>query len=489
MDVTIEWAPAPVGSRRRFHPLVALAAALSLATGARAQDHHQQPPAAPAERPAEHAGHAMEPAAERPRDPALPELGGDPISLSELEARTKEHNPEVAQATAAVRAAEGLRRQVTLPPDPTVGLVIEELGIESGGGEGKIGGFLSQTVVLGGKLRLNRAIFGREVERARAAHDLAVLRELNRVRALYYRTLVMQRRVQSRERVSALTLEAVAVTEQLYNTGSADLPDALAVEIEADEADLALGDARRDLDELWHQLRAAVGDPDLPRRPLLDGLEEDLPALEREDVLQRIKSESPEVRFALLGIERAELAARRERAEPVPDLEVTAGLLDDREPSTPDRLDAGLELFGEIALRIPVFNRGRGNIAAADAEIDRAREELRKTLLKIESRFAPAFADYERHLERAVRYRDRILVRAEQAHQLYRDRYEQMAAAYPQVLQAQRTWLEAEEAYIDSLGKLREAAVLLDGMLLMDEVTPALLEDSVLRRTPLEIAE
>ncbi len=63
-----------------------------------------------------------------------------------------------------------------------------------------------------------------------------------------------------------------------------------------------------------------------------------------------------------------------------------------------------------------------------------------------------------------------------------------MAAAYPQVLISQRTLFEAEAAYIESLARLWKSAVLLSGMLLEDEATPRMLEDAVLRRTPMEIA-
>jgi outer membrane protein TolC len=64
-----------------------------------------------------------------------------------------------------------------------------------------------------------------------------------------------------------------------------------------------------------------------------------------------------------------------------------------------------------------------------------------------------------------------------------------MAAAYPQVLISQRTLFEAEAAYVEALARLWKSVVLLQGMLLEDEPTPQMLEDSVLRRTPIEITQ
>jgi cobalt-zinc-cadmium efflux system outer membrane protein len=432
--------------------------------------------------------HAMEPASQAAAEP-MPELSGEPLALAELERRTLEHNPEILQALAAIRAAEGLRRQVGLYPNPTLGVAAEEIPLESGRDGGKVGGFLAQPIVTGGKLRLNRRIFEQEVERAAAVAELARLREINRVRMLHAETVAAQRMVELRDRLARLAREAVEITGQLYNTGAADRPDQLAIEIDAELAELALADARRRLEQLWRQLRAAVGDPALEPRRLEDRLEEAIPVLGREETLQAILDGSPEVRFARAGVTRAELALRRERVEPIPDLELTAGVLDNREPVFPGGPAIGNELFGELGVRIPLFNRNQGNIAAAEAEVERAEEELRRTRLKLEARFAPVFADYLDQHDTVRRYRDRILGRAEEAYDLYRTRYGQMAAAYPQVLISRRTLFEAEAAYVEALARLWQSVVLLEGMLLEDEPTPQMLEDSVLRRTPIEIAQ
>lgn len=421
-----------------------------------------------------------------PSQPMMPELAGEPLALEELERCTLEHNPEILQAEAAIRAAAALRRQVGLYPNPLLGLAVEEIAMESGRDTGKVGGFLAQTIVTGGKLGLNRKIFAQEVERAEAAAELARLREINRVRVLYYRTVAAQRLVELRRQLAELAHEAVATTTELFNTGAADRPDQLAITIEAEKAELDVGEARRRLRQLWGQLTAAVGDPVLEPRRLEDRLETDPPVLDVDATLQRILEESPETRFARAGIVRAELALRREKVVPLPDIELTAGIMDNREPLAPGGPEIGSELFGDVGIRIPLFDRNQGNVAAAEAELERARDELRKTRLKLEARFAPVFADYSHEVDTVSRYRERILAQSEEAYRLYLERYRQMAAAYPQVLISQRTLFQARADYVMALTRLWEAAVLLDGMLLIDEPVPAILDDAVVRRTPLE---
>jgi cobalt-zinc-cadmium efflux system outer membrane protein len=455
---------------------VRLLVALPLAAQERAAQHHHGE---------QEAGAAID---RELRIDDLPELAGGPVTLDDLLRRAGEHNPELIQAQAEIRAAEGLRQQVGLYPNPMLGYTTEENPMSSGRDGGKRGGFIEQTFVTGGKLRKNRAIFDREVERAQAVGDLIRTRELNRVRILYYRTVAAQRRVELEERLAALARETADVTGQLYNTGLADLPDRLAIENEAEMVDLARQQARRELARLWRELRATVGDAALTPARLADTLDAEVPRLDADSTLAAILEGSPELAFAELGVERAQLAVERERAGRVPDVVVNAALLDNREPLAPGGPSIGTEWKADVGVRIPLFDRNQGNVAAAAAELERSDAEGDRARLKIEARFAPVFAVYEQEYDRASRYRERILPRARQAYELYLARHQQMAAAYPQVLLAQRTYFEAESRYVDALERLWESVVLLSGMLLSEEPSPQILDDAVVRRTPLEVA-
>jgi cobalt-zinc-cadmium efflux system outer membrane protein len=68
----------------------------------------------------------------------------------------------------------------------------------------------------------------------------------------------------------------------------------------------------------------------------------------------------------------------------------------------------------------------------------------------------------------AEAYRSEILPRAEEAYRLYLSRYREMAAAYPQVLVAQRTFFELSTEYLESLDEAWRAALRLQGFLAGD---------------------
>jgi len=97
-----------------------------------------------------------------------------------------------------------------------------------------------------------------------------------------------------------------------------------------------------------------------------------------------------------------------------------------------------------------------------------ARSELERIRLSLRSSFAPVFRDYSDAREAVERYQKEILPQAQKAYDLYLEKYRQMAAAYPQVLIAQRTLFQLRENYVMNLVKLRETATEIQGFLLVN---------------------
>src|SRR5262249_15541677 len=81
-------------------------------------------------------------------------------------------------------------------------------------------------------------------------------------------------------------------------------------------------------------------------------------------------------------------------------------------------------------------------------------------------RLAESYARYLNALGIAARYNRDILPRAQQAYDMYLAKFRQMAAAYPQVLLAQRTLFEARSEYIGAQVELWQSVVALRGLLL-----------------------
>lgn len=390
------------------------------------------------------------------------------LTLDELQQMALANNPTLSQANAEVKAAEGLTHQAGLWPNPTVGYIGEEIRGGSFGG-GEQGVFIQQNVILGGKLGLDRKIRAEEAKQAEAEAQEQKLRVENGVRIAFYESLAAQRMVEMRKKLDELAQDALETTRQLFNVGQADQPDVLQAQVEADQADVAVLTSQQEQERAWRVLASVVGNPELPLTRLAGDLE-DLPTIDSEQMLQAILNNSPALKIARLGATLAGIEVTRSQREIVPDLSLRAGYMNSLEQlgSVPPPKAAGSESFAEVSVNLPLFNRNQGNVQAAKADQERAKLEVQRVSLVLRQRAAPLLQSYASARAVAERYKTRTLPNARQAHQLYLEKYHEGAAAYPQVLIAQRTLFQLEANYINTLETAWINAAGLQGLLLTD---------------------
>ena len=417
-------------------------------------------------------------AQEQPRRDVLP--SGPPMKLEDLEAMALQRNPTLAQAEAAVRAAEGRQRQAGLFPNPIAGYFVDEFAFRSPGETAEHGAFIEQTIPLGGKLSKARNVFARERDQAVINAEAQRLRITNSIRLLYSETLGAQRLVQLRADLSQLARETVAITKELNNVGQADRPDQLQSEIEAERADIDLLNAQNDWLGAWRTLAAMAGNPELPPATLAGSAEDDVAPLNETQLLDALLQQSPDVRVSRASLERARAVLARARAQRVPDLFLRGGLgySYDRFEATPFSLVGqrkGLEGQLQVGVNVPIFNRNQGGIAAAEAEVAIAERDLERVQLLLRTRFAANFREYRNAQQIVERYRTQVLPRAREAYDINLKNFRAMMAPYPPVLTAQRTLFQLEVEYAKALIQLREKAVGLRGFLLQDGLDPIMM--------------
>jgi outer membrane protein, heavy metal efflux system len=397
-----------------------------------------------------------------------PSIIATAITLDQLEQLALQNNPTSAAAAAGIDAARGRTRQAGALPNPVIGYSGEEIKTGDLDRRGEHGFFVEQTIPLGGKLRLTQNVFQKTIEQADAIRDLQRLRILGSVRQAYYSVLLTERRIEVQERLAALASEAVGVTAQLFNVGAADRPDYLEIEIESRRLQLQLNRSRNERFALRAQLAALTGVRDVTDRPLAGSIDAAIPNLEREPAIRTLLEQSPELRAARADLERTRAVTARARRETFPDLFLRGGSNYNREHGEDTGRPIGWEGTLEAGVSVPLFNRNVGGIAAARADETRAQAEVTRLELALQSRAASQFADYLTALRAAETYRSEILPRAEEAYRLYLSRYREMAAAYPQVLVAQRTFFEMSTEYLESLNEAWRAALQLQGFLAGD---------------------
>jgi cobalt-zinc-cadmium efflux system outer membrane protein len=391
-----------------------------------------------------------------------------PITLGELEQLALRNNPTMTAAAAGIEAARARTRQAGAWPNPVIGYAGEEIKTDDLDRRGEHGFFIAQTIPLGGKLRLSRNVFERTIEQAEAVRDLQRLRILSSVRQAFYSVLLTERRIEVQERLAALASEAVGVTAQLFNVGAADRPDYLEIDIESRRLQLQLNRSKNELVAVRAHLAALTGAGEIAVRPIAGTIDAAIPELERDQIMRTLLEQSPALRAARADLERTRAVTARARRDTYPDLFLRGGSAYNRERGEDTGRPIGWEGTFEAGISVPLFNRNTGGIAAARAEETRARAELTRLELTLQSRAAAQFANYLTALRAAETYRSEILPRAEEAYRLYLSRYREMAAAYPQVLVSQRTLFEMSNEYLETLNEAWRASLQLQGFLAGD---------------------
>jgi outer membrane protein, heavy metal efflux system len=389
------------------------------------------------------------------------------LKLDDFLAMADRNNPTLRQAEAMVRRADAEARQAALYPNPKIGYQGDQIRGGSYGG-GEQGGFVEQTIVLGGKLGLRRDVYLEQKQSDQIEAQAQILRVHSGVTQMFYQAISAQEMVALRKRQEKLAQDAVETAHQLANVGQADAPDVLQTEVEQEQATLDTANAQRQFLQNFTALAALAGNPSLKVGPL-EGTLEMPPDVDAAGIVENVVAQSPTVKEARQQVAIAEARLKQARREVVPDLELRAGEQQNLEalPEAPGK-KTGAQSFASVGLELPLWNRNQGNIQSAQAGLEVARQEVTRSELALRRQAEELKQNYLFAKLEADRYRTSLLPRARRAYELSLDKYQKMAQAYPQVLVAQRTLFELEAHYIDALDRSWQTAIALKNFNLLD---------------------
>jgi cobalt-zinc-cadmium efflux system outer membrane protein len=392
---------------------------------------------------------------------------GQLVTLEQVQKIASESNPTLRQAEAEIRAAKARQQQAGLYPNPTLGYTGDEIRGGSVRG-GKQGFFVQQTIVTGGKLGWSRDVFGKEVKLAELEAEEQRIRVQSAVKMAFLRVLAVQELLDARRDLAKIAQDTAETERRLMNTGQADESEVLEAEVEAQRMRMSARMLENTLREEWRSLAAVIGQPEMPMAAVGGDLEKDWPELNEEQVVEAIAKESPAVRIAAAAEGRALSVLERARREAAPDVRLRGGMEYNHETLGSAPYAKGWEGIAEVAVEIPFFNRNQGNVTAARADIERAGQEKKRIALTLRERAASAVDQYANARLMAAEYRDEMLPRAKKAYGLMVDKYGQMLASYPRVLDVQRKLFELQIEYIAALESVWTNGIALQGYLLTD---------------------
>lgn len=392
---------------------------------------------------------------------AYEEFAPKSLTLDRLEQIAIDNNPTAREAAAVVDKARGQFVQSGLYPNPVVGYQASEVGNE--GKAGQQGIFFGQEFVTGGKLRLARDVASNDVERLNWQYEAQLQKVLTDVRLRFYEVLGAQREIEIATQLQDVAQEGVRSVElRRKEAGEGTEADVLQVELDLNQVLITKQSAEQKLAAARRRLSYVVGAPELAESHVSGILEGDFVKRPFTEEWVRL-SQSPVLQAADWKISRASALIRREEAQPIPNVDVQAGVQYD---SASEDTIASLQ----IGVPLPIHNRNQGNIRSACAELQQAREARHRLELRLRDQLADALQRYETALFQEQQYRTVLIPKSEKNIKLTTEAWKVGEAGRDdgllKLVIARRSFYEAKLAHVRALTELRLAEANLDGLLL-----------------------
>jgi cobalt-zinc-cadmium efflux system outer membrane protein len=183
-----------------------------------------------------------------------------------------------------------------------------------------------------------------------------------------------------------------------------------------------------------------------------------LPVLPEPSALADRLASSPALARARFEVDRRQALARLERSRRTPDLTVSVGM------NRNEELGRNQAIVG-VSVPLPLFDTNRGNILEAQRRTDKARDELAGAETRLGSELAQAIEKLSTSRQEVQALQQDILPGAQSAYAAATTGYEFGKFGFLDVLDAQRTLLQARSQYLRSLAEAHRAAAEIDRIL------------------------
>ena len=310
---------------------------------------------------------------------------------------------------------------------------------------------LSQTLELGGKRGARIDVASRAQDAA--AQELEQRRNLLRAEVIegFYGALRAQERLELAQRSMALAERGLVIANGRVTAGKASPVEATRAQVQLSEIRLERSRAEIGVSDAYRRLAAITGSANIGFERVESGAL-NTPALpSATQLLARLES-TAELRLAELQIQQREAGLGLEKAQRIPDLDVSIGSQYDA--SVRERVN----LVG-VSMPIPLFNRNQGNVLAASRRADQARDLRNATELRLRTETRQALDLWATANSEVRAFNQVILPAAQSAVDSATRGFEMGKFNFLEVLDAQRTLIAARTQYLAALAQATDAWV------------------------------
>jgi cobalt-zinc-cadmium efflux system outer membrane protein len=368
-----------------------------------------------------------------------------PLTLSAALALADTSHADLAAARHALLAEDGVVQQAGLLPNPS--LSVERVDTRRDTRETTLQ--LSQPLELGGKraARMQAAQRGREGAEALLVQRRAEVRA--DTAAAWFAVLAAQEQLRLAQQASELAQRAASATGRRVVAGKVSPLEETRAQVAAATVKLDLIRAHGALATARARLAALWSNP-APCFAQASGEMATLPELPSLAAQRALLVQAPAMQVAQSELAQRQAAAQVELSRRAPDVALTIG------SKRSEELGRTQAVFG-VSVPLPLFDRNQGAVLASARRVDQARDGVTATASRLGAELVQAREEYASARAQALALQGEILPGAQSAYDAASTGFEYGKFGFLDVLDAQRTLLQAQSHYLTTLADAHRA--------------------------------
>lgn len=368
------------------------------------------------------------------------------LSLEAAISRSLKLNPQLEALSLERNARNYETRQTGRLPNPELSVEVENVagsGDYSEADQAETTVSISQLVELGGKRKQRQVLGGLEQALAERDYEIGRADIIAETTERFSAVLSFQKRVSLAEEQAALVTSLMnAVTERISAGKSADIemqhfkPLAAKAKLQKARAIGKLEAARHALATMWGS--------NIPNFDRAQGTFEKVNTPPEWENLVALLKKSPALIRQKDVLQRDGAILKLAHAERIPDMTLTLGVKNSQE-SEENALVAG------VSIPLPVFHSNQDAIGAATSRLSKSKSMERAVQLRLQAELAALWQELRSSYLEVSTLREEILPAAHDTFDAIKFGYESGKFGILAVLDAQRSFFDAKDRYIDSL--------------------------------------
>jgi outer membrane protein, heavy metal efflux system len=376
------------------------------------------------------------------------------LSLNDAVNFALSHRPEVRAAADRTSAADHLRAQAGLIPNPRLFLESEDLRASHFNfwQDSETFAYAAETLETSGRRGGRIATANQGVERSRLEAEQVHFQIALRVRQAYWTAQGTQFLAKLYQQDDDYFRQVISYHEARFHEGRLAEVDLLRVRLEGERVHAAAARAKLEAERAMLDLEREMASSDRSQwqlTELFETLETPNPPPSGADpALLRVEGQA-----AREAIAAAHANLQLQKASGRPDLEAVFGYK--------RNLGDDTALVG-LQLNLPIFDRNQGAVAAAAADVQAAEEDYAAVREQLSSKLSIARREYDLEREQYLQTFKPLRDQAVEISDISRAAYKEGGLDLVRLLDAERVRVEAEVSWVQALEDYHQSVVSLD---------------------------